>query len=76
VQVRDGTRYLLKVFHDGKDRWMAYRKEGETAANLDDYALIHKPWTGVLGVRVRQLEQPNPGTYGGIVRRWLPHRAD
>ena len=76
VQVRDGTRYLLKVFHDGKDRWMAYRKEGETAGNLDDYALIHKPWTGVLGVRVRQLEQPNPGTYGGIVRRWLPHRAD
>jgi hypothetical protein len=22
---------------------------------------------------MRQPEQPNPGTYGGIVRRWLPH---
>ncbi len=72
VQVRDGTRYLLKLFHDGKDRWMAHRREGETDANLDDYDLIHKAWTGVLGVRVRQPEQPNPGTYGGIVRRWLP----
>ena len=72
VQVRDGTRYLLKLFHDGKDRWMAHRRGGETDANLDDYDLIHKAWTGVLGVRVRQPEQPNPGTYGGIVRRWLP----
>ncbi len=72
VQVRDGTRYLLKLFHDGKDRWMAHRREGETDANLDDYDLIHKAWTGVLGVRVRQPEQPNPGTYGGIVHRWLP----
>jgi hypothetical protein len=74
VQVRDGTRYLLKVFHDSNDRWMDYRQDGETDADLDDYALIHKPWTGVLGVRVRKLEQPNPGTIGGIVRRWLPHQ--
>jgi hypothetical protein len=73
VQVRDGTRYLLKVFHEGKDRWMAYRREGETDTNLNDYHLIHKAWTGVLGLRVRQFEQPNPGTYGGIVRSWLPH---
>lgn len=36
VQVRDGTRYLLKVFHEGKDRWMAYRREGETDTNLND----------------------------------------
>jgi len=72
IQVRDGSRYLLKVFHKGKDRWMAYRHEGETDANIDDYGLIHYPWTSVLGIRVRKFEQPNPGTYGGIVRRWLP----
>jgi len=73
MQVRDGTRYLLKAFHDGKDRWMDYRQDGETNSNIDDYGLIHYPWTAVLGVRARQLEQPNPGTYGSIVRRWLPH---
>jgi len=73
VQVRDGTRFLLKIFHDGDDSWMDYRQDGETDANIDDYGLIHYPWTGVLGVRVRELEQPKPGTYGGIVRRWLPH---
>ncbi len=73
LQVRDGTRYLLSIFHDGKERWMAHRREGETDANLNDYNLIHKAWTGVLGVRVRKPQQPNPGTYGGIVRRWLPH---
>ena len=69
MQVRDGTRFLLKVFHDGGDRWM----KGETAAaNNTDYDLIHKPWTRVLGIRPRHLEQPKPGTYGGIVRHWLP----
>jgi len=72
IQVRDGSRFLLKIFHKGKDRWMAYRQEGETDANIDDYGLIHYPWTSVLGVRVRKLEQPRPGTIGGIVRRWLP----
>jgi len=73
VQVRDGTRYLLKVFHDHNDRWMDYRRDGESNADLDDYDLIHHPWKAALGLRVRQQEQPNPGTYGGIVRRWLPH---
>lgn len=71
VQVRDGARYLLKAFHDSNDRWMNYRRDGETDADLNDYNLIHYPWTGVLGLRVRQVEQPKPGTYGGIVRRWL-----
>jgi len=76
VQVRDGTRYLLKVFHDNNHRWMDYRQNGKTNANLDDYDLIHHPWTAVLGLRDRQPQQPIPGTYGGLVRRWLPHRAD
>jgi hypothetical protein len=72
VQVRDGTRFLLKIFHKGNDRWMAYRQKGETDANIDDYGLVHYPWTSVLGVRDRKLEEPKPGTVGGIVRRWLP----
>jgi hypothetical protein len=73
VQVRDGTRYLLKVFHDNNDRWMNIRRDGESDADLNDYDLIHYPWTGVLGLRVRQVEQPKPGNIGGVVRRWLAH---
>ena len=29
LQVRDGTRYLLKLFHGAGDRWMAYREPYE-----------------------------------------------
>jgi hypothetical protein len=72
LQVRDGTRYLLDVFHAGGDRWMTYREPGETAADIDDYDLVHKAWTAVLGVREREIESPGPGTYGGVVRGWLP----
>jgi hypothetical protein len=72
LQVRDGTRYLLNVFHTGGDRWMAYREPGQTDQDVDDYDLVHKAWTAVLGVREREIEQPEPGTYGGVVRGWLP----
>jgi hypothetical protein len=72
LQVRDGTRYLLKVFQDGNDRWMAYREPGETDQDVSDYDLVHKAWTGMLGVRVRNIEPAEPGTYGGLVRSWLP----
>jgi hypothetical protein len=69
--VRDGTRYLLKVFRDGQDRWMNYREPGETDDDLDDYDLIHKPWSATIGIRPRIPEPPAPGTYGGVVRKWL-----
>jgi hypothetical protein len=73
LQVRDGTRYLLKLFHAGGDRWMTYREPDETDDEVDDYDAVHKAWTGILGVRVRVLEPAEEGTYGGVVRRWLPH---
>jgi len=73
LQVRDGTRYLLDVFREGDDRWMAYREPGEADEGVSDYDLVHKAWTGMLGVRVRNIQPAEPGTYGGIVRRWLPH---
>lgn len=72
MQVRDGTRYLLKVFHDHGDRWMNYRAAGETKASQSDYDKIHHPWTAALGIRARKPWSPTPGTYGGIIRRWLP----
>ena len=71
-QVLDGTRYLLDVFHSGGDSWMAYREPDEEDADVESYDFIHKAWTGVLGVRERTIEAPDPGTYGGIVRGWLP----
>lgn len=73
IQVRDGSRFLLKIFHDNDDRWMNYRQEGETDAELDDYDIIHYPWTAILGLRDRKPEEPRPGTIGGAIRRWLSH---
>jgi hypothetical protein len=72
MQVRDGTRYLLGLFHNGKDRWMAFRQDGQTDAEITDYDLIHYPWTAVLGIRDRKLEPPQPGSIGALVRRRLP----
>lgn len=71
AQVRDGTRYLLKIFHDNNDTWMSDKNE-DPDADPSDYDRIHRPWTAALGLRERRPEQPLPGTYGGLVRRWLP----
>jgi len=70
LQVRDGTRYLLKLFHSAGDHWMAYRERYEPA-KTSDYDAVHKAWTGMSGVRVRVPEPAKLGTYGGIVRGWL-----
>jgi hypothetical protein len=70
LQVRDGTRYLLKLFHTAGDHWMAYRGPHEPVKTTD-YDTVHKAWTGMAGVRVRVPEPAEPGTYGGIVRQWL-----
>jgi hypothetical protein len=71
LQVRDGSRYLLRLFHSAGNHWMAYRAEDE-AGQIDDYDLIHKAWTGMSGVRRRVPGPPKPGSYGEIIRRWLP----
>ena len=73
LQVRDGTRYLLKLFHSAEDHWMAYREPGEPA-QIDDYDAVHKAWTGISGVRARVPERAMPGTYGGVIRHWLGDR--
>jgi hypothetical protein len=70
LQLRDGTRYLLRLFHAAGDHWMAYRRPHEPAQTTD-YDTIHKAWTGMAGVRVRIPEPAKAGTYGGIVRGWL-----
>jgi hypothetical protein len=70
LQLRDGTRYLLKLFHTAGDHWMAHREPYERA-DVSDYDAVHKAWTGMAGVRVRVPEPAKPGTYGGVVRQWL-----
>lgn len=72
LQLRDGRRYLLKLFHSAGDSWMAYREPYEHS-DPDSYDLIHKAWTGVSGVRPRVAESPVLGTYGAVVRAWLNH---
>jgi len=71
-QVRDGTRYLLGDFHKRDDKWMNYHEPRKTFADPIEYIQIHHAWTAVLGVRDRKLVPPQPGTYGALVRRWLP----
>lgn len=72
AQVRDGARYLLKAFHGNKNRWMSYLQTGELDDDVDDYGQVRLPWKAMLGLRNRKAEQPTDGTYGGIVRSWLP----
>lgn len=72
LQVRDGTRYLLKLFHAAGDSWIAHQEPDESG-KVDDYDTIHKAWTGMLGVRTRVPEPAERGTYGGILRDWLRH---
>jgi hypothetical protein len=72
LQVREGSRYLLKAFQGSNNRWMNYRKDDESDDDLDDHDLINLPWKAILGLRDRKPASPEPGTYGGIVRRWLP----
>jgi len=76
VQVRDGARYLLKAFHESNDNWMRYRGDDEKSVDLSDYDRIHHPWTAALGLRDRRPEPARAGTYGGLVRRWLPHHKN
>jgi len=71
-QVRDGSRLLLQVFRNNGDTWMTQRADGKMDSRLSDYDRIHRPWTAVLGLRDRKPERPQPGTYGGLVLRWLP----
>lgn len=70
LQVRDGTRYLLKLFHAAGERWMAHREPYEEK-EVSQYDAIHKVWTGMAGVRERVPEHPEPRSYGAVVRAWL-----
>jgi hypothetical protein len=49
---------------------MAHREYNESDRPTP-YDLVHKPWTGVAGVRVRVPEPSVEGTYGGVFRRLL-----
>lgn len=49
---------------------MTHREPNEPS-NTGDYNRVHKAWAGMAAVRARVPEPPEPGTYGGIIRRWL-----
>jgi hypothetical protein len=72
TQVRDGTRHLLEDYHRRGDKWMSYSEQRKTFTDPIEYVRIHHAWTAVLGIRDRRLKPAEPGTYGSIVRRWLP----
>jgi hypothetical protein len=80
AQTRDGTRYLMELYKAAGNSWIKHTdadaasglrgtSDDDTASN---YNLVHKPWTGVAGVRARKFEPAAAGSYGAIVRAWLP----
>jgi hypothetical protein len=72
TQVRDGTRYLLEDYRRRGGKWMNYHEARKSLTDPIEYVRIHHAWTAVLGIRDRRLKPPEPGTYGSLVRRWLP----
>ncbi len=68
LQVRDGTRYLLRLYREAGESWINYREPAEKGKILHAYALIHKPWTGMAGVRRRVTEPPKEGNYAWVFR--------
>lgn len=66
IQVRHGTRHLLRLYEEAGG-WMKHRESYETAAS-NPYDLIHKPWTAVAGVRRRVPEPVERGTYAESFR--------
>ena len=68
LQVRDGTRYLLRLFHAAGDSWIEHREPYETSRS-NGYDRMHKPWTGIAGIRARAPEPVSAGTYGGVFRK-------
>ena len=72
LQLRDGTRYVLELFHKAGNRWMRHREPNEPA-DTGAYNEVHKAWTGMGAVRLRSPEPDSPGTYGSVIRQWLGH---
>jgi hypothetical protein len=68
LQTRDGTRYLMRLYREAGESWINYREPSEEGKVLDAYDQLHKPWTGMAGVRRRVTEPPDEGTYGGVFR--------
>ena len=59
VQVRDGARFLLKLYVENNHKWMH-----DDDDSVNNYDRIHGPWTGVSGVERRVPEPIVPGSYG------------
>jgi hypothetical protein len=63
-----GARYLLRLFREAGESWINHREPAEKGKALHAHAMIHKPWTGMAGVRQRVIGHPEEGTYGGVFR--------
>ena len=64
-QVRHGSRYILSLYKKGGHSWMNYKEDWENGEEeIEDYSLIHKPWTAISGLIRRKFEPIIPGSYG------------
>ena len=72
LQVRDGTRFMLRLYRAANSSWAAHREPWE-ADKVGPYSFVHKPWTAVAGVKDRKIFEPRAdGTYGQILERYWP----
>jgi hypothetical protein len=72
-QVRHGSRYILSLYEKAGHSWMNYRekREQKPGYEVEDYDLIHKPWTATSGVGRRDFEPVVPGSYGYAFQKVL-----
>ncbi len=70
IQVRHGVRYIMSLYKDAGNSFINHHEEGE---RVNDYNLVHKPWTGIAAVwhydRKLSFEPEVPGSYGNTFRK-------
>lgn len=75
AQLRHGTRYLLSLYRQAGDSWLAHREHYEQK-EISDYDALHKPWTAIAGLRRRFFEPVDKGSYRAAFERVMADEVD
>ena len=75
AQLRHGTRYLLSLYRQAGDSWLAHREHYEPK-EISDYDALHKPWTAIAGLRRRFFEPVDEASYRAAFERVMADEVD
>ena len=75
VQLRDGSRYLMKLFAAADQKWLEHREPYEEA-KISPYDALHKPWTAIAGLRHRVFEEEDEGSYRSSFEKIVEHAGE